>query len=120
MTLQIRARGLEHAQTRQTIEKYADALYNEQMYDEALPLHEQFVASRKAVSGIEDIDCIQSMHNLATAYRELSRTEEALTMAKEALELSISALGLKNTTTPNIMNTISLCYDELDQHLESY
>ena len=76
--------------------------------DLALPLFEEMLKLRKAKLGPEHPDTLQSMNNLAVAYREAGKLDLALPLLEETLKLCRAKLGPEHPDTLISMNNLAL------------
>jgi len=77
---------------------------------EAIKLHEDTLARRKAIFGIDHAGTLSSMANLAIIYREVGWRQEALQLHEEALARRKVVLGADHPDTLNSMNDLAVCY----------
>jgi tetratricopeptide (TPR) repeat protein len=74
---------------------------------DALKLHQEALARRRAWLGDDATDTLQSMHNVAVAYAALGRHAEALALHEETLARRKDKLHLKHPDTVSSMNAVA-------------
>ncbi|MFO0837431.1 MAG: serine/threonine-protein kinase [Phycisphaerae bacterium] len=83
--------------------------------DDALPLLEQALATRRRVLGDEHADTIESLASLGHLQRERGDARAGELLCREALEKSGRVLGLEHTTTLSVMNELANALEDQDQ-----
>ena len=86
---------------------------------EALKLHEETLALRKAKLGPDHPDTLVSMNNLANSYDALGRHAEALKLREETLALRKAKLGPDHPDTLLSMYNLANFYEALGRHAEA-
>jgi tetratricopeptide (TPR) repeat protein len=89
----------------------------------AITLFERALTTRKAQLGPEHPDTLTSMNNLASAYMDDGRLDDALRLRKETLELFKARLGPEHPDTLISMNNLASAYQDagrLDEALPLY
>ena len=77
---------------------------------DALKLHEETLALRKAKLGPDHPDTLRSMNNLANSYSALGRHADALKLREETLALRKAKLGPDHPDTLESMNNLANSY----------
>jgi serine/threonine protein kinase len=89
------------------------------LYREAIPLREKVRDYHLAASGLENLDTLRAMHNLAHSYAEAGRLDEALKLQEEVLRLLRKVRGLQHPDTLRAMNNLANTYAYLGRREES-
>ncbi len=81
------------------------------LYPLALPLLEKVRDYYRTTSGPEHPDTLMAMHNLARAYNDADRRDEALKLQEEVLTLRRKVLGPEHLDTLKAMNNLAISYE---------
>jgi ATP-binding cassette, subfamily B, bacterial len=74
--------------------------------EEAVPLHEQILATRQRVLGPDDPSTLGARNNLANALRAAGRTDEAVTLHEQVLAVRQRVLGPEHPDTVQSKNNL--------------
>ncbi len=85
----------------------------------ALPLFERSRIDARAVYGSEDAHTLDTMNDLAGAYRAAGRLDEAVKLAEESLQLATARLGLNHPDTLLSMCNLADAYRDAGRISES-
>jgi len=102
--------GSDHADTLTSMNNLALGYKIAGQMNQALQLHEETLALRKANLGLDHPDTLESMNNLAAAYRDDGKPKLALPLHEEALRRRKATLGLDHVDTLVSMNNLALSY----------
>jgi tetratricopeptide (TPR) repeat protein len=86
---------------------------------DALPLHEETLALRRARLGPDHPDTLWSMNNLAATYSATGRRTDALELFEEVLARRIAKLGRDHPDTIASMNNVAHVHASLGRHAEA-
>jgi tetratricopeptide (TPR) repeat protein/tRNA A-37 threonylcarbamoyl transferase component Bud32 len=107
-------KGLEPLHSRDDFKKLLAELEgsytNLGRHADAVKLHEETLALKKAKLGPDHPDTLASMDNLATSYAAVGRYADALKLYEETLQLCKAKLGPDHPNTLATMNNLSTSY----------
>ena len=118
-TILTKHQGPAHADTLQSMHKLASSYNNLGRLTDALQLHEETLAKRRAKLGAEHPDTLKSMASLAKTYSSLGRNADALKLDEETLAIRKAKLGPEHSDTLSSMMSVGNCYAELGQHTDA-
>ena len=73
-------------------------------------MHEQTLAARERVLGPDHPDTLHSRNNLAIAYQDAGRTDEAITLHEQTLAARERVLGPDHPDTLASRNNLAIAY----------
>jgi tetratricopeptide (TPR) repeat protein len=88
-------------------------------YVDAVKLHEETLALRKAVLGPEHADTLSSMNSLGNDYAHVGRHVDAFKLREETLALRKAKLGPNHPKTLRSMNNLANSYADLGRHADA-
>jgi eukaryotic-like serine/threonine-protein kinase len=88
-------------------------------YADAMKLHQETLALRKAKLGPDDPDTWMSLDGLASVYSDVGRGEEALKLYEEVLALRTAKLGPDDPLTLGTMTNKALTYQRMGRPIEA-
>ena len=100
--------------------RVAGFLYNDGYYEDCAKLSNLTIGVASIALGPDHPETLQSMHNLASTYRRLARSEEAKELFQKTLDLRKKVLGLDRFETLQSMNGLGWAYADLAQYNEAY
>jgi serine/threonine protein kinase len=109
-------RGLEDADTLDSMDWLAESYRYMGQYPEALELQQETLVRRKAHLGPDHRDTLRSMNNLAICYHAMGQTAETLQLNKETLARRQAQLGTDDRETLESMNNLAETYNSLGRH----
>jgi serine/threonine protein kinase/tetratricopeptide (TPR) repeat protein len=129
LTLQKAKLGPDHQATLKTMDALAndyyalarfldDPLSRRARWSDALKLHEETLALRKAKLGPDHPDTLTSMSNLANSYDSLGRYDDALKLREDALARQKAKLGPAHRLTLRTMHSLGNSYMLHDRFLD--
>jgi serine/threonine protein kinase/tetratricopeptide (TPR) repeat protein len=117
--LYTRHRGPDHPDTLKSMNNLANSYYDLARHADALKLHEETLALRKAKLGPDHPYTLMSMNNLATSYYALGRYADALKLHEETLALDKAKLGPDHPDTLLSMHNLASSYYALGRHADA-
>jgi tetratricopeptide (TPR) repeat protein len=96
--------------------RVAGFLHVDGCYEDSAKLSALAIDVRVKVLGPEHPETLQSIYNLASTYRRLARSEEALTLFQKSLDISKRVLGSEHAETLHILNGLAWTYTDLSQY----
>jgi tetratricopeptide (TPR) repeat protein len=90
--------------------KFGMCVYNDGRYDEAEKAFTQVIETRRRVLGVEHLDMLTSMNNLASTYRNQGRWKEAEELFVQVIETNKRVLGVEHPSTLTSMNNLASTY----------
>ncbi len=81
--------------------------------DEAIPLFQKAIETRKAKLGADHHDTLSCMHNLARGYQNTGRPDRALPLLEQILSLTKSKLGADHPDTLTSMGSLAWSYQSV-------
>jgi serine/threonine protein kinase/tetratricopeptide (TPR) repeat protein len=118
-TIYTRQYGPDHPDTLKSAHLLAGSYYELGRHADALKLHQENLARRKATLGPDHSDTLKSMLNLAVSYYKLGRHADAVKLYEETLALLIAKLGPDDHTTLLCMGNLALSYDVLGRYADA-
>ena len=103
-------RGIEHAETLESMHTLGAVYLEAGRIEEGLALLESVLDLRKQRFGAANPSTLQTMGKLIFAYRATRQVGQAVAIGEEALRLSKANLGLEHRTTEELMNELSEAY----------
>ena len=94
-------------------------LYQQGKYNEAIPLAEKALITRKKVLGENHIDTAESLDNLARFYESQGRYSEAEPLYKQVLAIAKTQLGDNHLNTGAILNNLAGLYESQGRYNEA-
>jgi non-specific serine/threonine protein kinase/serine/threonine-protein kinase len=89
------------------------------LYDDALPLWEKALKSRRALLGDEHPETLESINGLGTLYRRMGRYDEAEPLNLEAVAASRRVLGEEHEGTLRAINALASLFSLQGRHDEA-
>jgi serine/threonine protein kinase len=115
----VQNRGADHPDTLTSMGNLANGYFSLGRHTEALKLHRETLALRKAKLGPDHPDTLASMNDLSASYDALARHAEALELREETLRLQKAKLGPDHPETLGSMYNLALSYNALGRHAEA-
>jgi eukaryotic-like serine/threonine-protein kinase len=111
--------GRDHPATLGSSNNLAISYWDQGRYADAVKLHEETLALRKAKLAPDHPDTLKSMNNLAVSYQMLGRYAEALKLNEETLELMKAKRGHDHPDTLTTMNNVAAGYHSLGRYADA-
>jgi tetratricopeptide (TPR) repeat protein len=86
---------------------------------DALKLHQETLALRRAKLGLDHPDTLWSMLGVATTCAQLGRHADAIKLYEETLAMQKTKLGLKHPNTLATMTNLAISYLALGRHADA-
>jgi serine/threonine protein kinase len=119
-TLYAQHRGPDHPDTLSSMSNLANSYAVLGRHADAVKLHEETLAVRKAKLGPDHPDTLSSMSNLANSYDALGRHADALKLREDALPVMRAKLGPDHSDTlTTCMNNLAHSYGRVRRHADA-
>jgi serine/threonine protein kinase/tetratricopeptide (TPR) repeat protein len=114
--LYIKNLGIDHSDTLAATNNLANSYTSLGRYEEALRLHQETLAARRATMGDDHADTLATENNLAISFEKVGRHVDALALREATLRRTRDRLGDDHMDTLRGMNNLGISYTTFGRH----
>ena len=100
-------------------DKFGTLLHEQGYFKEAKTLDNKVLDTRNRILGVEHLDTIRAMENLAATYQNLGKYMEAEKLQLQVLDARNRILGVEHLDTINAMASLAVTYQYLGKYTEA-